>query len=77
MEPEIQRSDHMFFHMWREFLLEGVSEEEVDNKWLALHKEKDKPLRLSNQISMLHDVGFKYVDLVHKRLGFALMLAYR
>ncbi|WP_320144128.1 methyltransferase domain-containing protein [uncultured Cohaesibacter sp.] len=74
---ECERSEKLFSQMWREFLLEDFSEEEVDNKWLALHKAKDMPLRLSDQIALLKEVGFSNVDVVHKRLGFGLILAHR
>lgn len=73
---ECKRSEELFFQMWREFLLQGFSEEDVDNKWLALHKAKDMPLRLSDQIALLKEAGFSSVDVVHKRLGFGLILAH-
>ena len=41
-EGECERKQELLFRLWREFLLSGFSEDEVDNKWLALYLEKDR-----------------------------------
>jgi hypothetical protein len=58
-------------------MLESLPEEEVDGKWLPLPKEKDKPIKLIDQIAMLNEVGIHAVDIVHKRINFVLTLAHK
>jgi tRNA (cmo5U34)-methyltransferase len=72
---ENSRLHNTYMDLWREFMLGGLPENEVDEKWLKLHKEKDKPLKLTEQIQLLKEAGFSTVDVVHKRLQFAMIIA--
>lgn len=70
--PRLQK---MYMHQWREFMLQNLPENDVDGKWLALHEQKDKPLTLTDQMRLLKEACFSSVDVVHKRLQFALIIA--
>ena len=67
----------IYMKMWREYMLGSLPPEEVDGKWLLLHKEKDKPIRVSKQMAMLYDAGFHSIDIINKNINFALMAAYK
>ncbi len=72
---ETEQLQDIYMAQWRDFMLNNLPESEVDGKWLKLHKEKDKPLKLSEQIRLLKEAGFSTVDVVHKRLQFAMLFA--
>lgn len=77
VKGETSQLQDIYMSQWREFMLSSLPESEVDGKWLKLHKEKDKPLKLSEQMSLLKEAGFATVDVVHKRLQFAMMIAHK
>jgi len=72
---ETNQLQNIYMSQWRDFMLKSLPESKVDEKWLKLHKEKDKPLKLSEQIQFLKMAGFNTVDVVHKRMQFALLVA--
>lgn len=72
---ECDLSQKLFMKYWRDFMLESMPMDEVDGKWLALYKEKDKPLKMSEQLAMLKKAGFSSVDIIHKSMNFGLILA--
>lgn len=72
---ESEELQNVYMTQWRDFMLRNLPADEVDGKWLKLHREKDKPLKLSEQIQFLKEAGFGLVDVVHKRMQFALMVA--
>lgn len=74
---ECERSQDLFFTLWREFLLNGLPKDEVDGKWLPMHEEKDRPIKLSDQAAILNEIGFRSMDIVHKKLNFALTVAFK
>jgi len=75
VKGECERSQALVLRLWRDFMLKSMPENEVDDKWLALHTEKDSPIKLSDQDAMLNEVGFRCVDIIQKRMNFALTVA--
>jgi len=67
----------LYIKMWRNFMLNNLTEEEVDGKWLPLHKEKDKPLTLSKQIEMISRAGFKSIEIINKNINFVMIAAFK
>jgi tRNA (cmo5U34)-methyltransferase len=74
-QGETDQLQKVYMAQWRDFMLKNLPENEVDGKWIKLHKEKDKPLKLLEQIRLLQEAGFSTVDVVHKRLQFAMLIA--
>lgn len=74
-QGETDQLQNIYMAQWRDFMLKKLPESEVDGKWLKLHKVKDKPLRLSEQRHLLKEAGFSTVEVVHKRLQFAMLVA--
>ncbi|WP_321394255.1 methyltransferase [uncultured Desulfuromusa sp.] len=72
---ESDRLQDVYMMLWRQFMLQSLPESEIDEKWLPLHREKDKPLKLFDQIEILNKTGFKTVDIAHKRFQFAMLIA--
>jgi hypothetical protein len=56
---------------------ESFSDAEIDRTWMALYEQKDKPIKLSRQIAMLREAGFRAVDVIHKQSNFSLTAAYK
>ena len=72
--PEVQAH---YLKKWRQFMLTHLSEEEVDGKWLPLHTGKDKPVTPHAMEEMLHQVGFKGFEIIHKNMNFMLTVCYK
>jgi len=70
-------TQNLYMTMWRSFMLNNLSQEEVDGKWLPLHKEKDKPLKISEQMVMLYDAGFRSIDIINKNINYVMMACYK
>lgn len=74
---ETSQMQNAYMSQWRQFMLEQLPASEVDGKWLKLHREKDTPLTLSEQMELLQAAGFSTIEVVHKRLQFAMLIASR
>ena len=77
LKGETEQTHKTYMKLWRDFMLKSLSEDDVDGKWIPLHQEKDKPVKLSEQTSMLQKAGFKTVEIVLKNINFALTAAYK
>lgn len=58
--------DNVNIEQWKEFMLESLSEKEIDEVWLPTHYKEDYPAPLIKQVDWLRDVGFKEVDVTWK-----------
>ncbi len=47
--------------------------DEADGKWLPMHRDKDRPIKMPELFTRLQEAGFGAVDIVHKRMNFALI----
>jgi len=74
---ENEVTQNLYLGMWREYMLANLPAEEVDGKWIPLHKDKDKPIKLSEQLDTLRDAGFSSVDVLNKNINFCMMVAYK
>ncbi len=72
---ENDKLQSVYMIQWRDFMLKNISKNEVDGKWLKLHKEKDKPIKLSEHMRLLGKAGFTTIDVLHKRFQFAMTIA--
>lgn len=70
-------TENLYMHMWRQFMLANLPAEEVDSKWLPLHKEKDVTFKISEQMVMLYDAGFRSIDIINKNISFVIMACYK
>lgn len=59
----------LYLKKWKEFMNKNVSLEEIENKWIPAAEEEDNPAKLIDQLSWLHDIGFKNVDVIWKYYG--------
>jgi tRNA (cmo5U34)-methyltransferase len=62
---------------WAEWMAANVGWGEVRNTWLPKHEAEDRPARLVDHIDWLRGVGFVDVDVLWKRLNFAVYCARR
>jgi len=77
IEGENNATQALYMTMWRQFMLNTLTEDEVDGKWIPMHKEKDAPLKLTEQFTMLAGAGFRSIDIINKNLNFVMMAAYK
>jgi tRNA (cmo5U34)-methyltransferase len=60
-----------YMREWRAFMRRSISEEEIENKWIAKYHAEDHPAKLLNQLAWLGEIGFADVDVVWKQYNFA------
>lgn len=77
IQGETEITHKLYLTMWRNYMLNGIPQQDVDNIWLPNHMEKDKPVKLSEQMVMLYDAGFRSIDIVNKNINFAMLVAYK
>jgi len=56
---------------WIEFMLESVTEREVQEKWVPQSKAEDFPTSMINHLTWLEEIGFKGQDIIWKYYGWA------
>lgn len=56
---------------WIEFMLQNVSQAEVEEKWLPKHDEEDFPAPLMSHLKWMDETGFKGLDVIWKHYEFA------
>jgi tRNA (cmo5U34)-methyltransferase len=61
----------LYTEKWVEFMLESVTEGEVEEKWLPQSKAEDFPAAMMDHISWLEETGFKRMDIIWKYYGWA------
>ena len=60
-----------YLEKWRSFMLESVSEADVDGIWFPSYEREDRPAVLFDQLDWLAESGFAPVDVIWKRFNFA------
>jgi tRNA (cmo5U34)-methyltransferase len=61
----------VYMREWRTFMRGGVSETEIERKWIPQYHAEDRPSKLVEQLSWLAEVGFVDVDVLWKHYNFA------
>lgn len=61
----------VYMREWRTFMRSGVSETDIEGKWIAKYHAEDRPAKLVEQLSWLAEVGFVDVDVLWKHYNFA------
>jgi tRNA (cmo5U34)-methyltransferase len=61
----------IYMHRWRAFMRRNISDEEIEEKWIAKHQAEDHPARLVDQLAWLTEIGFADVDVLWKHYNFA------
>ena len=49
----------------------GVSEQEIEDKWIPKYYAEDHPAKLTDQLAWLTEIGFEGVEVIWKRCNFA------
>lgn len=63
---------NMFYRKkWIEFMLQNVTQAEVEGKWLPKHDEEDFPAPLMSHLKWLEETGFVNLDVIWKHFEFA------
>jgi tRNA (cmo5U34)-methyltransferase len=60
-----------YMHEWRAFMRRSLSDEEIEEKWIAKYQAEDYPARLVDQLAWLGAIGFVDVDVLWKHFNFA------
>lgn len=60
-----------YMHQWRAFMRRNISDEEIEEKWIAKYHVEDHPARLVEQLTWLSEIGFADVDVLWKHYNFA------
>ena len=60
-----------YMEQWRGFMRHNISEQEIEDTWIAKYQAEDHPARLVDQLSWLTEIGFAEVDVVWKHYNFA------
>ena len=58
-------------YQWRAFMRRNISDDEIENKWIAKYHVEDHPAKLVDQLAWLTEIGFAEVDVVWKHYNFA------
>jgi tRNA (cmo5U34)-methyltransferase len=61
----------VYMKKWVEFMRRGVTDEEIEEKWIRKYQAEDRPARLIDQIAWLAEIGFADVDVLWKYYNFA------
>jgi|Deesub1362A_J573_1020465.scaffolds.fasta_scaffold06834_3 tRNA (cmo5U34)-methyltransferase len=61
----------VYIAKWKEFMRQNISLEEVENKWIPMSEEEDRPAKLIDQLNWLTEIGFTNVDVIWKYYNFA------
>ncbi len=63
--------NNMYRKKWIDFMLQNVSETEINEKWLLTEKKEDFPAPLTSHLRWLVETGFESIDIVWKYYGYA------
>jgi tRNA (cmo5U34)-methyltransferase len=61
----------MYMRQWRAFMRHNISDQEIEDKWIAKYQAEDYPARLVDQLAWLTEIGFADVDVLWKHYNFA------
>lgn len=61
----------VYMDRWRAFMRRGVSDADIDGKWLPQHRAEDHPAMLLQHVEWLVQAGFVDVDVVWKHYNVA------
>lgn len=56
---------------WKDYMRLAISENEIEDKWMRLHREEDFPAPLLQQLQWLSELGFTTPDVLWKEHYFA------
>jgi tRNA (cmo5U34)-methyltransferase len=66
-----ERLQDRYMRQWRDFMRHGVSEQEIEDKWIPKYYAEDHPAKLTDQLAWLTEIGFEGVEVIWKRCNFA------
>jgi tRNA (cmo5U34)-methyltransferase len=61
----------VYMKRWIDFMRKNVSEEEIENVWLPTYYNEDCPVKLTDHLKWMYEIGFKEVDVIWKYYNFA------
>jgi tRNA (cmo5U34)-methyltransferase len=61
----------MYLKEWRAFMRRSVPSEEIEGKWMPKYQEEDHPVKLTNHLTWMTEIGFADVDVIWKCFNFA------
>jgi tRNA (cmo5U34)-methyltransferase len=61
----------MYMQKWQTFMLQNISQDEMENTWLPKYYDEDRPAELTGHLAWLAEVGFADVDVVWKYYNYA------
>ena len=62
---------NVYLKKWKEFMLQNISLDEINNRWIPKYETEDNPYKLMDEIKWLKKVGFRDVDVIWKYYNFA------
>ncbi len=66
-----ERMQNLNKEKWKEFMLNNLSEDEIEDKWVPQSKKEDYPVPITLHLKWLEEAGFKDLDIVWKYYGWA------
>jgi len=60
----------VYMQRWKEYMNRKVSMEEIENKWIPVYENEDRPAKLTDQMEWLKEIGFESVDIIWKYYNF-------
>lgn len=66
-----EKMQEIYSEKWKEFMLNNVPENEIENKWIPQSKKEDYPVPITQHIKWMEETGFKDMDIVWKYYGWA------
>lgn len=55
-----------YYLYWETFLKKSFSKSAINNKILRHHRERDHQIEICEEVKILHEAGFKYIDVPYK-----------
>ena len=60
----------IYIQRWKEYMNRKVSMEEIENRWILVYENEDRPAKLTDQLEWLKAIGFSPVDVIWKYYNF-------
>jgi len=61
----------MYMDQWKKFMGKNLTQDEIENKYLANYYEEDHPVKLTDHLSWLAEIGFVNIDVIWKYYSLA------
>lgn len=62
---------NVYMEKWADYMRRNVSEDDIQNIWMPTYYNEDCPVKLTDHINWMNEIGFKEIDVIWKYYNFA------